>query len=98
VAFFFCRSFRQITGMATPEPDHPARSEPRSGGVGRMLLFVVFFFGLYVLSPGPVARIYKNRPVPPVLDAFYAPLDYADAHCHAVGKFYDWYIKMWAGR
>ncbi len=63
-----------------------------------MLLFGALFFGLYVLSPGPVVRIYKNRTFPPALIAFYAPLEYADTHCHAVGKFYDWYMKMWGAR
>ena len=61
-----------------------------------MLLFVAFFFGLYVLSPGPVVRIYKNRTAPPAaLIAFYAPLEYANKHCDPVRKFYDWYFKLW---
>jgi hypothetical protein len=84
--------------MAAPEPDHPARSESRSGGGGRMLSFVAFFFALYVLSPGPVARIYKNRRPPPALQAFHAPLAYTYINCDPVKEFYDWYFKMWGAQ
>jgi len=64
-----------------------------------MLLFVAFFFGLYLLSPGPLARIYRNHSAPPAaLIAFYAPLSYANDHCDPVAKFYNWYFKMWGVR
>lgn len=95
---FFWQALRQSSDVAAPESDQPNSTESRSGGSGRTLVVIIFFLGLYVLSPGPLSRIYKNRRPPPVLLAFYAPLEYAHNHCAPIRQFYEWYFKLWGGR
>lgn len=63
-----------------------------------MPLFLIVLLGLYVLSPGPVLRIYKGVRPPAPLIALLRPLEYSYDHNDGVKKVYDWYFKFWGLR
>ena len=57
---------------------------------------------LYILSPGPVVKIFSlhrpNGPSPAVKQVFqvvYYPLEMLYGNSDAARAFYDWYFKVW---
>jgi hypothetical protein len=52
--------------------------------------------GLYVLSVGPVARMYRNGGnVPRTVRVFYAPLAFLHEEVPIAERALDWYLKLW---
>jgi hypothetical protein len=70
---------------------NPAGKSSRGGS---RLALVLFFLFLYALSPGPVIKLYGNRP-PPALHVVYAPLRFLYKNVPPLHDFYDWYSAIW---
>ena len=73
------------------------RIQERSGlGVIRIIGVSLFLVVLYVLSTGPVFKIWGNRRVPASIEAFYKPLEFAHDRSPVAKRFFDWYLgDLW---
>ena len=70
-------------------------SKRTSRGLG-FPVATVFILLLYVLSPGPVARLVDPQGKPPrAFEIAYAPLTWSCRHVPGVRQFYAWYFKVW---
>ena len=63
-------------------------------GLGRLIWVSSAFLVVYVLSVGPVARIYRGKPrrPPTAVLAIYAPVDFSYKRSSVVKRFFDWYV------
>jgi hypothetical protein len=81
------------------EPAPPPSPREDSGGpfgffhlLGGFLLLLI----LYVISVGPVAKFYRTRPMPKVIDYFYAPVESLALHSPKWRGFFHWYVdELW---
>ena len=69
----------------------PDKAEGQDKTGGLWLIWVFVFLIVYVLSVGPVARLYSGKTPPRALLAFYAPLEFAYYHLPPAKEFIDWY-------
>jgi hypothetical protein len=76
--------------------DRSTSAEPTESASAGVVWFLAMLGALviYVLSVGPVARVYGGSP-PAAVDTIYTPLAYLYRHVPAVHSFYDWYAKLW---
>ena len=55
---------------------------------------LVFLLIVYLLSPGPIAAIYRGN-VPNWIRSVYAPVSYVADRVPAISRFYSWYVNRW---
>jgi hypothetical protein len=72
--------------------DNPKRGHSVISTVGAVFLLVA----LFVLSLGPVAKLYSKKLIPPsaeaAIESVYAPLIYLVSHSPSAGRLYLWYL------
>jgi hypothetical protein len=77
----------------------PKTERPTSRGFSWItaLWIGMIIVALYVLSIGPVARMYKATATPPgkAIRAFYAPLSFLHERVPFAKQTLDWYLKLW---
>jgi hypothetical protein len=59
--------------------------------VGWMLSVLVF----YVLSAGPITKLFLPRIIPEQFRVIYAPLWWLADHSTLFSEFYEWYMHLW---
>ena len=78
------------------ENDREQQAQER-GGIGWGTIAWVFctLLVIYVLSVGPVAKIYrgKSKQPPVAVLGIYAPLEFSYKHSSVVKRFIDWYLR-----
>ena len=74
------------------QPPDKGEGHDKRGGLWLIWVFVLLIF--YVLSVGPVARLYNGKTPPGALMMFYAPLEFAYDHLPPAREFIDWYCHV----
>jgi len=74
--------------------DHPDKEQGHDRRGGLWLIWAFLLLIVYVLSVGPVARLFNGKPPPRALIAFYAPLELAYDHLPPAKEFIDWYLHV----
>ena len=86
--------------MTDQHPDTDQESDrPTSRGFSWIttLWIGAIVVALYVLSVGPVAKMYDNKgkDVPKTVQVFYAPIEFLYERVPIVERGLDWYLELW---
>jgi hypothetical protein len=85
------RSFRRIIKANVAMSEKDKGGQPITTGVALGFVLLV----VYVLSVGPVAKLYPTT-APPAVRSFYAPLVFVLDQCPPARKLFLWYIhSVW---